>query len=217
MNIGCDSLREFVKKNYIWFFLVLFIILFFAIVKSVIDQNIINFDTNTYNAVARYISNDFTGFVIFVTKFGGRLYLIVISLIILIFIKKKKYGFSILFNILLSTLTTNLLKIIIKRPRPIGINLINEGGYSLPSGHSLISMAYYGYLIYLIHKNTKNKIIKYSLIFILSLLIISIGLSRIYLGVHYTSDVLAGFLAGLSYLIIYISFVHQLIEKRKHN
>ena len=208
-------MREFVKKNYIWFFLVLFIILFFAIVKSVIDQNIINFDTNTYNVVSRFISNDFTGFFIFVTNFGSRSYLIVISLIILIFIKKKKYGFSILFNIFLSKLITNLLKIIIKRPRPIGINLITEGGYSLPSGHSLISMAFYGYLIYLIYKNIKNKIIKYFLIFILSILIISIGLSRIYLGVHYTSDVLAGFLAGLSYLIIYVSLVNQFIEKRK--
>ena len=208
-------MREFVKKNYIWFFLIIFIILFLAIVKGVIDQNIINFDTNAYNVVSRFISNDFTGFVIFVTNFGSRSYLIVISLVILIFIKKEKYGFSILFNIFLSKLITNLLKIIIKRPRPIGINLINEGGYSLPSGHSLISIAFYGYLIYLIHKNIKNKTIKCILIFILSILIISIGLSRIYLGVHYTSDVLAGFLAGLSYLIIYVSLVNLFIEKRK--
>ena len=208
-------MREFVKKNYIWFFLIIFIILFLAIVKGVTNQSIINFDTNTYSVVSKYISNDFTGFVIFVTKFGSRLYLIVISLIILLFIKKKKYGFSILFNWFLSTLITNLLKIIIKRPRPIGINLISEGGYSLPSGHSMISMVFYGYLTYLIHKNIKNKTIKYFLIFILSILIISIGLSRIYLGVHYTSDVLAGFLVGLSYLIIYVSLVNQFIEKRK--
>lgn len=78
----------------------------------------------------------------------------------------------------------------------------------------MVSMAFYGFLIYLIYKNAKNKYLKWSLITILGVLIISIGISRIYLGVHYTSDVLAGFLIAISYLIIYISMVNKFILER---
>lgn len=75
----------------------------------------------------------------------------------------------------------------------------------------MVSMAFYGFLIYLIYKKVENKYLKWSLITILGLLIISIGISRIYLGVHYTSDVLAGFLISISYLIIYISASNKII------
>ena len=71
----------------------------------------------------------------------------------------------------------------------------------------MISMAFYGYIIYLIYKYVKNKYIKWISIVLLSILICSIGISRIYLGVHYTSDVLGGFLISVSYLVIYISAV----------
>ena len=65
---------------------------------------------------------------------------------------------------------------------------------------------YYGYLIYLIYCKVNNKFLKYGLIVLLVSLIILIGISRIYLGVHYTSDVLAGFLISIAYLIIYIEY-----------
>ena len=68
----------------------------------------------------------------------------------------------------------------------------------------MVSMAFYGFLIYLIYKNVKNKYLRYSLMSILFILIILIGISRVYLGVHYTSDVLGGFLISIAYLILYI-------------
>lgn len=101
-----------------------------------------------------------------------------------------------------------------QRPRPTEFRIIEETGYSFPSGHSMTSMAFYGYLIYLIYKYVKNKYVKWISIVLLGILICSIGISRIYLGVHYTSDVLGGFLISVSYLVIYISAVNKfLIEK----
>ncbi len=87
-------------------------------------------------------------------------------------------------------------------------------GYSLPSGHSMVSLAFYGLIIYFIYKNIENKHIKWTLIAVLSLLIVFIGISRIYLGVHYTSDVLAGFLLAIPYLIIYISTFNKIVMER---
>ena len=129
--------------------------------------------------------------------------------------KKKKIGISIPLNLGLSALLNITLKQILQRPRPIEYRVIDESGYSLPSGHSMVSMAFYGYLIYFIYKHIENKYIKWSLIILLSILIISIGISRIYLGVHYTSDVIAGLLIALSYLIIYINVAKTYIYNKE--
>ena len=102
-----------------------------------------------------------------------------------------------------------------QRPRPTEFRIIEETGYSFPSGHSMISMAFYGYLIYLIYKYVENKNVKWILISLLSILICLIGISRIYLGVHYTSDVLGGFLISISYLVIYISAVNNVFYKKE--
>ncbi len=81
----------------------------------------------------------------------------------------------------------------------------------------MVGMAFYGYLIYLIYKYVNNKSLKYTLITILSALIIIIGISRIYLGVHYTSDVIAGFLISISYLVAYTSFTKNFIQNTDEN
>lgn len=112
-------------------------------------------------------------------------------------------------------LLNQILKNIVQRPRPTEFRMIDESGYSFPSGHSMASAAFYGFLIYLVYKKVKNKKLKITIITLLSLLIILIGISRIYLGVHYTSDVLAGFFVSISYLTIYISIIDDYIGTAK--
>ena len=75
----------------------------------------------------------------------------------------------------------------------------------------MISAAFYGYLIYLIWKYLKNKKIKYLLMIMLSMLIFIIGISRVYLGVHYMSDVIAGFLISMAYLVVFSSVAKRYI------
>ena len=98
------------------------------------------------------------------------------------------------------------------RDRPTLNVLVNETGYSFPSGHSMISIVFYGYLVYLIYKFINNKKIKYLLMGLLSVIIFTIGFSRVYLGVHYTSDVIGGFTFGIAYLIIYIDIVKKFVK-----
>lgn len=107
-----------------------------------------------------------------------------------------------------------MLKRIIARPRPIEHRLISESGYSFPSGHSMVSMAFYGFFIYLAYRKIKNPYVKTIVCVLLSIIIISIGLSRIYLGVHYPSDVIAGFCISISYLALFTNIIKNHIETK---
>ena len=168
-----------------------------------------------YKIISTFLISDFvTPIAKFITNFGGAIFFINSNNCITFINKKKKIGLSIFSNIVIITILNQLLKRILRRPRPTEFRIVEETGYSFPSGHSMVSMAFYGYLIYLIYRYIKNKYIKWSLIVLLSILICLIGISRIYLGVHYTSDVLGGFLLSISYLVVYISLIKKNIIRR---
>lgn len=141
----------------------------------------------------------------YLTRLGDWYTLIIITLMLLI-LKNKKYFKYTSINLAIITLLNQLLKNIIKRPRPV----IGDGkfsGYSFPSGHAMVSMAFYGLLIYLVFSSNLNKKVKILLITCLSLIILLIGFSRIYLGAHYITDVLSGFTLSIFYLTIYTSLI----------
>lgn len=205
------KLKVFIRNNYQWLICLISLILFLTITENVFNNEIIKGDTIGYNIVSNLISDKLTPLVKMVTWFGSATCLILLTVILFIIIKNKKAGLLIGTNLVIITILNQTLKTLLQRPRPTGFRIINETGYSFPSGHSMISMAFYGFLIYLIYKNAKNKYLKLTLIIILFILIISIGLSRIYLGVHYTSDVLAGFLLSIAYLIFYCHVVDKVL------
>ena len=210
-----EKVKEFIIKNLKWIILFICLIGFLALAEDVFNKEILNGDIIGYKIVSEFLISDFaTPIAKFVTNFGGAIFLIILAMTLLILIKDKKIGLSILSNLVIITVLNQLLKIILQRPRPTDYRIIEETGYSFPSGHSMISMAFYGYLIYLIYKYVKNKYIKWISIVLLSILICSIGVSRIYLGVHYTSDVLGGFFISISYLIIYISAVNKFLIRK---
>lgn len=205
--------KEFIKKNLKWIILFICLIGFLALAEDVFNKEIMNGDIISYKIISTFLISDFTTPIAkFITNFGGAIFLLVLAITLFILIKNKKIGFSIFLNLVIITMLNQLLKRILQRPRPTEFRIIEETGYSFPSGHSMISMAFYGYLIYLIYKYVKNKYVKWISIIILSILICSIGISRIYLGVHYTSDVLGGFFISISYLVIYISLINRLLK-----
>lgn len=210
------KIKKFIIKNLKWIVLFICLIGFLALAEDVFNKEIMNGDVIGYRLISKFLISDFaTPIAKFITNFGGAIFLIVLTITLFIFIKNKRIGISIFTNLVIITILNQLLKRILQRPCPTEFRIVEETGYSFPSGHSMISMAFYGYLIYLIYKYVKNKYIKSISICILSVLICLIGISRIYLGVHYTSDVLAGFLISLSYLIIYVSAVNKFLLKKE--
>lgn len=211
-----DLIKKFIKKYYKLIIILLCLIGIIEIVIDVFQKDIMKKDVIGYQLISRYLISDYATVVAkFITNFGGTICIFIISLIFFIFVKKKIIGIIVFLNLAISGGLNQFLKYIIQRPRPTEYRLINESGYSFPSGHSMVSMAFYGLFIYLVYKYVKNKYMKYGLITLLTLLIISIGISRIYLGVHYTSDVLAGFLISISYLIIFTSIINKYLDKSK--
>lgn len=128
-----------------------------------------------------------------------------VLLFVLINKDKKAYSFALFLNLGLTALLNLSLKYIFARERPdISQRLVSEPGYSFPSGHAMFAVAFYGFIIYLIFKSeTIKKATKALSLITISLGILLICFSRIYLGVHYFSDVLGGIMITTVYLVIF--------------
>lgn len=185
--------------------LISLLIIFGFFVCEIVTNNILIYDNAIYNFIINTFESDIMTKVLkLITQLGGVLYFTILSFLVVVLAKRKKTKLLIPINIGLGTIINLIIKEIIKRPRPSVTRLVNESGYSFPSGHAMTSIAFYGFLIYLIYKRIQNKYLKWALIIVLCILIFLIGFSRIYLGVHYASDVISGFIAGAIYLIIFI-------------
>ena len=145
-----------------------------------------------------------TGF----TSLCGPVTLLIICLALMVLIRRKHYSIPIAVNLMMSVFLNFSLKSFFVRARPpIEFRAIAETGFSFPSGHTMAATAFYGFLIYLVWQSDMRKAAKNALTALLSLLIAGVGFSRIYLGVHYCTDVLAGLAVAAGYLLIYTSIV----------
>ena len=155
----------------------------------------------------------------FITDFGHGVPMdYVVLAIIILFLFFKNYKSLIIFfaSLPFSQLVYSSIKVIIERPRPpIEHRLIEIGHYSFPSGHSTLSMVLYGLLIYFSWKYIKNLKVKYTLTTILCLLIFIIGFTRLWLCVHYLTDVIGGFSLGICIVYLCAIFDKLLTSKNQ--
>lgn len=211
-----ERILNIVKNNKRFVSLFICLTIFVFILINVLNGSISVFDTTIYNLISSLKSNFMTVFFRTITRFGDEEVLILIAILCLIFIKNRRIGSSIAVNLASVGLISHIIKEIVQRQRPpIELRMVEESSFSFPSGHAMASMAFYGLIMYFINKNTKSKKIKNISCMILSILIFLIGISRIYLGVHYASDVLAGFMLSAVYLILYITFVLKLMNNKR--
>ena len=172
------------------------------------------FDLTIYNFIYSFYSTPFTMFMRVISSLASPIVIITALLCIFLLFKDRRI-FLQFFTLTLFTKVINvLIKNIIQRPRPsLSTTLSIETGYSFPSAHTMVATVFFGFIIYLVVKNVKNKKLRNYSVALLSLIIFLIGISRIYLGVHYATDVIGGFIIGLLILFIFIKLVYKKSNK----
>lgn len=199
-------------KRVKWVIFVVAILIFSLLAYFVLEGKTGEFDSFIYKIVTFNKTDFISGFYKFITNFASGIMVGIISLVFLIIFKNKRYGGFIFLNVFNIFVLNFLLKLLFMRDRPYELMIIDEVGYSFPSGHAMVALGFYGFIIYLLWHFNLAKSAKIIFSVLLGALIILIGVSRIYLGVHYASDVLAGYMVSLAYLILYITCVKKCLK-----
>ena len=151
----------------------------------------------------------------FITTLGSAIVICTVIFSLFILFKDKKYFFHAGVSCLIGCISENILKLLVRRPRPEEFwPLTVEKTYSFPSGHTFMSVVLYGIIIYFINKDVKSKKLRYLGTCIFSLIIFLVAVSRLYLGVHYATDVAGGLILGLLFLIAYIKLFVERQERK---
>ena len=198
-------------------FLIIGLIISFAILTFLAKLNpYFGFDLQITRAVQQIQLPLFGNLMQFLTDLGlmpEELVLPVLVALFLVTIKQLKTAILVLFSTYGVIALSETLKRIVERPRPDS-HLINQVGQylkpdSFPSGHVLFFIGFFGFLAYLIYTRLEKTWLSQALVTILLLMILLIGVSRIYLGAHWFSDVLGSYLVGTVWLYLMIHLVHR--------
>lgn len=171
-------------------------------------------DLAVFDAVKQQVTPRRNQIMLFITSLGNHRFLVPANLLLIgyfLFVKHQTWFSIRVLTIALSSLVLMLfLKALFQRKRPLAPLLKAVRGLSFPSGHAIMSTTFYGLLLYIILSEAGLAWVRIAMIVVLVMLILLIGYSRIYLRVHYASDVLAGFIIGLLWLLISLGVLNRL-------
>lgn len=201
------------KKNIT--LIIVAIILFIVLAVAIKADYLSGFESWVYDKSITHMSEPLTDVVKIITNIGGPIGVSLVCLtIFLVPLFRNKLGIPVGLAVISSFSLNVILKLIFARERPDILRLVHEGSFSFPSGHAMVNMALYGVIILYLYKFVEKKRIKIPLIISLMALIIVIGFTRIYLGVHYAGDIIGGWLLGFVIaMIIYMIMKHTRINE----
>lgn len=195
------------KKNKVNSLIILFSLAFIVIAILVVGGYTKHFDNFVYELITKNMNDFTTSIWRFFTLLGSTKFIVIATtLIALTYIILKQYYHACLLSstVIISTIVNRTLKIIFRRERPEVLKLVKETSFSFPSGHTMAATTLYGLLIYFLIKSNLPKVVKVICSTILIIIIIGVGLSRVYLGAHFISDVIAGFIVSTILILIVI-------------
>ncbi|WP_299818908.1 phosphatase PAP2 family protein [uncultured Pontibacter sp.] len=197
----------------IWALFLICIIVFLYLSSAILAGGTLGVDEAAFNFAKDISSPAFSSFIQFITFFASRHFLTPAALLLVayfLFIRKHRWYSLKVPVVALGSITLNVvLKYFFDRPRPM-MPLVEASGLSFPSGHSMVAASFYGLLIYLVWHNVKSIAWRNSIIALLVVFVFFIGFSRVYLRVHYATDVMAGFAAGFLWVVIGISTLRRI-------
>lgn len=190
---------------------------FVSIAKDFEAEHIHQFDYSIIQYVQGFISEPITNLVLKITFLGSSIGIAIITFVfslILVLFRKYLLGIYLLMSVAVGYVGLNtVLKHIFQRERPSILRLVEEHGFSFPSGHSMGSMVLFGSLLFIVFKLSKSASVRVIGVIAALTIILIIGLTRVYLGVHYPTDIVGGYTAGIVWLTISVVMFNQ-IEKR---
>ncbi|RDU36465.1 PAP2 family protein [Neobacillus piezotolerans] len=195
-----------------------FLLAFIGITEEMREHELEQFDSIIIGFVQGSVSPYLTKLMLLITMAGSVAWITVAVIIVIAvsFLKRKwRVGLFIGLSSGVGSIFNIFLKELFKRQRPDIEPLIVEQGFSFPSGHSMGSMIFYGAAAFLVFHYAKKASTKTFGCGILLLIIFMIGISRIYLGVHYPSDIIGGFTAGGAWLTVCIILFFYFEKRRK--
>lgn len=207
-------IREVLKKNRLCFISIAILIVLFLIIKNIdVYNKIISFDYKVISFIESFQNNGTTKIMKIFTCLGEWYTPITIIVFMFIFIKNKLSSELIAVNYVFSALVALITKLLILRPRPSLALIKIPKTFSFPSGHTLTGIVFYILLGYILTYK-KDKTTKVFVIIFFALISLLIAFSRIYLGVHYFSDVVGGLLLSIPCLIIGVNILNRFLEEK---
>lgn len=216
MKAQLITLKQFLNK---YFFTAFFSYLLFAAVFFITTRILVNIkfllkiDVAIQNAIIDVRNDTLTNILKIFTDLNAATltaFLTIIVGLILFFKKDYLYSIGAIFSVGISELASFILKEIFQRHRPPEyLALVEANGNSFPSGHTIAAISFYGFLAFIFYKKIKNKAVKKLLISVCVIIILLAGFARVYLGVHWPSDVAAGYIIGGAWLLIMIKIVNK--------
>ena len=210
------------RERFVFFrFILLLVILAFLILTFYIKLHpFLNFDLSVTILVQSFQPPWFDQIMKFVSLVGnawpGSILVLVVGVFLYFYWRLKKEAWLLVFSVLGSFLVGVFFKAIVARPRPDPSLIHQVGKYlkadSFPSGHVLFYMGFFGFLLFIIFAKMKKSFMRSFLIWAMLLLMFLIGLSRIYLGAHWFSDVLGAYLIGTIWLYLMVHLFQKLIR-----
>jgi undecaprenyl-diphosphatase len=204
-------------KVIILIFIISMVLFLIILIDLLTIKQITKLDYYIYEKIPKIQIPIITNIMVFITSIANTLQLIILTIILsAILMIKKKYSNIVLLLISMSIglLSELLTKNVIQRLRP-EFSLIEVTRFSFPSGHATMSIIFFAILFYSLINETKNKKSNIFLGIIISIIVLLIGFSRIYLGVHWFSDVFGGFLLGIFIISISLLIKNSLELKIK--
>ncbi len=195
----------------------IFLFIFLEITFDVVSGEIAAFDQSVTNFIYTFRNLPFARYFLVFTDLGdvqGVLVFAVVLLIIFLMLGKKREALFSAFTLFFGEISYVVIKLIIARPRPsMFYALVPRTGFSFPSGHSVGSIVFYGFSCYLVSRMVEKKSAKAFWWFLAAFIPLNVGLSRIYLGVHWMSDVLGGWMLGLA-IAVFSAYLMGEFEKK---
>lgn len=181
------------------------VVIFLALLEDVREGDLMRLDAYAYSFFVAYLRSDMlTPVMESFSNLADPICLLVMLLLVSAFAPGRRPGLCAAANLALVIILNQVLKGIVQRARPDGFRLIAESGYSFPSGHSMVAMGFYGLLAWMCWRYYKDEpTMRWIYCTALGIVVVMIGVSRVYLGVHYASDVIAGFCVSMAWLVFY--------------